>query len=379
MDPNQYTAEATPSVSKHILDIVKSGGIWLRLQYDEADACKVQFAKASTRLYYKDFYFTMLLTKTVPRGVRLLFLFPETRVVLDTSKTRDLATINAVIDKNLGKDPKTTQAVLCVGDALYKVEGVTGRLYMQWAQKLEYVSGRNPNRWSDTPVLASTDRHFKTTGMFPVFGQNKLTSFIGQDCFTLYVPAKYIVWSLDTAKPVSSIEHEALMSATVSDRLQRDMIPDHEVHKYQRRVIATSLDPQDSPRSDESGQEDRSRRRLDQSTTATTGSEDYDSVTLLVSDLPTPRPFARTEAAASVLASGFFALDEPGPDDHTPSPIRQTSQYDLSYRDTPKDEEIASMIDSLNIPLVPLFSPPNDSLARRTAASRSQKTDGSAE
>lgn len=198
MNLDLYPVESTPNTSENILKGLdpQSGEVWLRLPYNDADSCKVAFDHAAKWTYEATYFFTITLAATVPRGVRLLLLFPDTRAVLDTSKVRDVAAINRVISANLGKDPKTTQAVLCVGDALYKVSGVSGRLYMHWAETLEYANGRTPTRWRNTPILASTDTHFGATGLYPVFGQHKRHSFIPRGCETFYTPAGFVVWSL---------------------------------------------------------------------------------------------------------------------------------------------------------------------------------------
>ena len=121
MDLALYPSETTPSVSKHILDEIASGEIWLRLPYNDKDSCKVQFSQASMSLYQREYFFTITLAKEVPRRMRLLMLFPESRAVLDTAKIKDMASINKFIACHIGKEPKSIQAVLCVGDSLYKV------------------------------------------------------------------------------------------------------------------------------------------------------------------------------------------------------------------------------------------------------------------
>jgi hypothetical protein len=372
MDATLYPSESIPPVGQFVLDGIASGSIWVHLQYHDsasANICKVQFAKATTRIYQEDYFFTVTLARQIPRRTPMLLLFPVTRDVLDLSKTRSLEAINGYIDEHLGKDPKVAQMVVCLGGVMYKMDGITGRLYMQWAQILEYVSDRHPNRWSETPVFASTDGHFKMTGLFPVFGQHMLQRFIHPDCSTFYVPRGYVVWHLDKARPTRSLEHEAMHTATVENRAQRDMIPDHEVSKYQRRP----------PRAPEQAvtQEDIHSLHVQRARAveASTTSDDYEPIVVTISELPTPRPFAPTNAAASVLDSGFFDLDDTSDSQSSPSLSSQATPRPSSYSawqdfNTSRpvhEEEMRSLTNMLNSPLLGLYSSPKDSQALRKA------------
>lgn len=366
MDLEGYAAQnTTPSVSQHILTTIKTGDFYTHLPFHTDESCKVQFANAARHLYEKKYFFTITLATTIPRGVRLLLVFPERRVVLDTSEERDVASINRFIDTNLSRDPKTIQMVLCVGDSLYKVSGVTGRLYMHWAATLEYTSGRTPTRWKQAPILATTNGQFCCTGLFPVFGQEKFHSFIRKGCESITSPTGFVVWSLDGEAPKQAVEHEAVSKAMVADRAQRDMIPDHEMHKYQSRVAA-SAGNQSETTSDTEEPHGRGE--------TSTASEDYDSVIVHVKELPTPRPFAPTQAVSLALTSGFFDLDadsapSSSPDTASMRPPSQSQRHnDFALSSVPSNGSNSRWHeDRDNVPMVPLFSPPKDSRATRTA------------
>jgi len=368
MDIDPGYREPPSKFSPKILEDIEKETIWTRLLYDDsaaADMCKVQFTKATIRVFQEDFFFTITLAKEVPRRTHILLLFPEERKVLDLTKTRDLHVINKFIDQYISKQQNTSmpQMVMVLGDTLYKVTGVTGRLYMQWADCVEYVSGRNPSRWMQTPLLASTNGHFKMTGLFPVFSQHRLESFVHPDCCTFYVPKGCVVWSLDTQLPDPPLEHEALPEAIAANRTQRDMIPDHELPKYQRRkprAAATAATA--SITHDSESETDGTPRLL---TDGGTASDDYESVTVIISDLPTPRPFQPTQAATTVLNSSFFDLDPELPAPRIPAdfrPSRTTSQGDDRMEATAAP---SAALNALNYPLLGLYSAPKDSTAFR--------------
>jgi len=366
MNHDLYPVEVTPSVSKQIVDAAKSGEIWKRLAWDDADSCNIRFDKADKYLYDPECFFTITFAETVPRGIHVLILFPETLEQVNTGKVRDVATINRIIDANLGKNPKHVQAVLCVGDTLYKVSGVTGRPYMHWAATLEYTTSRNPSRWQQTPILASTNGHFASTGLCPVFGQHKRESFVPRGCSKVYTPNGYVVWSLDTAAPVPAVRREALSKATVQDRAQRDMIPDHEMDQYQRRpVVATTTARKHDSTATTTTEDDQDRATDDDNTR----SEDYSSINVVISELPTPRPFSQTHTSAAVLASGFFNLDA----DEAPSPV---PSHDFA---PPRAPEVMPRGDAMDIPMLPIYSAPQDSRARRAPASRPHRPEDSAQ
>jgi hypothetical protein len=380
MDAQLYPCEDVPPVGQFIVDGIKSGSIWLHLQYHDSTAnniCKVQFGKSLTRVYQEDYFFTVTLAKEVPRNTQILLLFPATREVLDLSKTRNLHDINRYIDEHLGKDPKMAQLVLCLGSIMYKLDGVDGRLYLHWAEVLEYVSDRHPNRWMQTPLLASTDRHFKMTGLYPVFGQHMLQRFIHPDCSTFYVPRRYVVWSLDTVSPAPPLEHEAMQTATVVNRAQRDIIPDHEAAKYQRRTGHIDSGKNDADTGSKKQIAIWSRARaLDASTT----SEEYEPIVVTISELPTPRPFAQTNAVAAALNSGFFDVDDtsdsqssPALSQATPRPSSWSADFDTTR--SVQAEEMKFLTSMLNTPLLGLYSSPKDSQALR----KTPKSAGSGE
>jgi hypothetical protein len=360
MDIDLGWREAPSKFSPQILEDIEKDTMWTRLQYDDsasADICKVQFAKAHTRVFQQDYFFTITLAQEVPRHTHILVLFPEHRKVVNLTKTRSLHEINTLIDQYMSKEKTLPQMVVVLGDTLYKVSGVTGRLYLQWAECVEYVSGRHPTRWHQTLLLASTNGHFKMTGLFPIFSQHRLESFVHPDCCTFYVPKSCVVWSLDTQAPSPPLDHEAMPAAVVADRAQRDMIPDHEVAKYQRRprqpgTVATAITH------DSESETDGTPRLVPDASTA---SEDYDSVTLVITELPTPRPFQPTQAAATVLSSGFFDLDPESPAPRTPSDFRPARKTN----DTEPAATISAAANALNHPLLGLYSAPKDSTAFR--------------
>jgi len=364
MNHDLYPVEVTPSVSKQIVDAAKSGEIWKRLAWDDADSCNIRFDKADKYLYDPECFFTITFAETVPRGIHVLILFPETLEQVNTGKVRDVAAINRIIDANLGKNPKHVQAVFCIGDTLYKVSGVTGRLYMHWAATLEYTTSRNPSRWQQTPILASTNRHFASTGLCPVFGQHKRESFVPKGCSKVYTPNGYVVWSLDTAAPVPAVRREALSKATVQDRAQREMIPDHEMDQYQRRPVVATARKHESVATTTT--EDDQDRATDDDNTR---SEDYSSINVVISELPTPRPFSQTHTSAAVLASGFFNLDA----DEAPSPV---PSHDFA---PPRVPEVTPRGDAMDIPMLPIYSAPQDSRARRALVSRTPRLEDSVE
>jgi hypothetical protein len=390
MDLQESPDATIPSVSAHVLDEIKSGAIWLRIPYSASEMCNVQFQNAETRVYDKQFFFTVTLASHVARGIQVVLLFPHTRFVLDLSKQRSVVKINELIKEHLGKDPTLPQMVLCLGDLLFKVTGVKGHLYLLWAETLEFVSGRLPTRWYQTPLLASTDGHFKTRGIFPMFGQHKMHSFIQPVSCKFVIPSRYVVWSLDTRPSPGPVPHEAVTSATVASHAQRDMIPDHELPKYQTKPSAveshreTSDDDDDDPSS-----HDGYHRRL-RDVYASTASEEYESATLVASELPTPRPFSQTKGATSVLASGFFDVDAESAEEATNRPALAASpSATLSSSPRPSDfdnphaarRHYIRRSESMAIPLAPLYSPPKDSVARRkgTSASGLRRTEDSSE
>jgi len=372
MDLGSYAPQdTTPSVSQHVVTIINSGHFYDYLPFDTEESCKVQFAHAAKFLYEQKYFFTITLASEIPRGVRLLLVFPANRAILDTSKERNVAAINAFIDANLGRDPKTHQMVLCVGDSLYKVSGVTGRLYLQWAAILEYTADRTPSRWRQTPVLATTNGHFKCTGLYPVFGQERNHSFIGRGRWKMYAPRGYVVWSLDCPRTAKAVQCEAMSKATVTDRGTRDMIPDHEMDKYQEAMTTiTTAAATDGETSDTAS--DRDDHRAGEASTA---SEDYDSATVIIKEMPTPRPFASTQTASLVLTSGFFDLDaesSSSPDvahsRHAPAP---SPPYDFDVGATryaqDRWNEQRDYIPMMAV--APRFSAPKDSRTRRMGAS----------
>ena len=235
---------------------------------------------------------------------------------------------------------------------------------------MEYTASRNPSRWLQTPILASTNGHFKATGLFPIFGQHKLHSFIGRGCSVICAPRNYVVWSLDTKTPAPPVKCEAMSQASVSDRAQRDMIPDHEMHKYQPHLAQATTDDQ----SGTTTEDDQSRGQI---SGAGTNSEDYDSITVFISELPTPRPFAPGTGASAVLSSGFFALDpdsESSPDVAHGRPAAPaaavSSHHDFSPSPPYHARAVTDAMTLHEIPMVPLYSSPKDSHARRTARPR---------
>jgi len=367
-----YPWEPIPSVSEHILKEIKSEAIWVRIQYAAEDICKVQFAKAETRVYRQDVFFTITLADEVPRNKRILLLFPEHKSVLDLSKTRDLADINQFIDKHASKDPKLPQLVMCLGDVLYKVEGVTGRIYLHWAQLIEHVAGRQPSRWEDAPLIASTDGHFVMTGLFPVYGQHKLQSFIHPGSLRFYLPKGFVAWSLDERIKVAKVEKEAMKAHTVVARAQRDMVPDHEMDKYTSRTYL----PKRQGASRSVGERSETESETEQKAVGpgdSTVSEEYESVDVTINPEPTPRPWAPSDAVSAVLGSGFFDLDpttQAAPPPSQPQPARAKASSPPPPRGTQhsrslRDDDLVELENYLNAPLLPLFSSPTDRKARK--------------
>lgn len=154
--------------------------------------------------------------------------------------------------------------------------------------------------------------------------------------------------------------------ATVMDRAQRDMIPDHEVPKYQRRAPL--------------GVVTRTETATISATTTTeddqaTHSEDYDSLTVYIPELPTPRPFGHTTAASAVLASNFFSLDvDDAVCSSSPDTSRSLTETTIESHDFDHPGDAIPMIR-----VAPVYSSPVDSQAQRTRSRQHRKLGTSSE
>lgn len=310
-------------VSDQIKGLVKSGDIWVALLHNTRDTVKVRFGLSESRLYHPSAFFHPVLSHNV-EGAHMLLLFPDDKYIIDTARTSSTRLISERINAHLGKDPTLVQMVLCIGDMRYKIRGIPpgSRLYLRWASTLciyEKVGETTlfKKQWGDVPLLAITNGRFKELAMFPVFGLHTDRCFVAMTNLRYVFRRNYVMYPLDVKPNEADPERVPLSTHDVLDIVERDVVPHHELVKYEVcATLSSDRSPMGTPSLSSADHETR-----------TGGDDDSDdddgdsSVSIYTGDFHTPRHVQLTAAARrkqteQAVLDHFFDGDA---DDDTPS------------------------------------------------------------
>jgi hypothetical protein len=339
--------DASFSVSDHVKGLVDAKTIWTALLHDTADTKAVSFEHHGARVYHPDSFFHPILGSKVAK-TRMLLLFPHDQHVIDTWRTPGLARINRELNEHLGPDPAQVQVVLCVRDWRYKIRGVRGKLYLQWADTLCIYQRNTKTDWTNMPLLVATDGTFGQWAAFPVFGLVTDRCFIAKERIKYVMPRNYVMFSCDAQPLVPDPDHAALNASAVANLAERDLVPDHELPKYQMDGLRQAGPGAETPSLSSADREAR-----------TDDDDDDSGMSVFISDMPTPRwgPLPEDPVQTAMMRE-FFG------DASAPSAAGMTVPDDFQLPTAIGGRAPASSLTVIR------FAAPQDSASRREAKTK---------
>jgi hypothetical protein len=201
--------------------------------------------------YSDDTTFEPEMLPSVPRGWQIIVLFPwqtDDRKVLFSDQYSTLSDFNIELNARLHRESSAPQqVVVCWTDYIYKIQGVTGSLYVAWAREISIYKDRDneiDKMRRDIPLLVNTDGEYGQKAFYPLMSglSSDEVRFLSPDRvrFTQAVTTKLYPCDRRPAKPHSELLKK-LDADEIRVRRERVTIPAHEVCDYHTTAATAPL------------------------------------------------------------------------------------------------------------------------------------------
>ena len=255
-------AEQSCGITQRLLDVVvkKPTDIWA-LAVTDNNCVKVNFAPTSARQcqFASDLVFEIESMPKIAQNSGFFLLFQRTRIIKGTAecgnKTSKLTTqiqqnIGPYLDPVTKKPTGTTQFTVLWGDHIFNVSGVSGNLYLWWAnvismyQRDKHTGLMNAqiSKFGDgLPLLIHTDGHFKVLHVCFLIVHQKNVRFVAPEQFKN--PQQLDQWTPvfmhDTRRTSDSPRPVLLTEADILARRERQILPDGERRNFGKQHKTT--------------------------------------------------------------------------------------------------------------------------------------------
>lgn len=227
--------------------------IW-GLACTDSNAIKVDFSYNNARQcqFPNDWIFEADTHPLIDKQSGFILLFSKIRSIRTTSQygndtvklTADIqAHTNSYLDVNTGRPSGLTQFSVLWGDHIFNVTGVSGTVYLWWANEISsylrdpetgLVSPKIHKMHKGMPLLVHTDSHFQILHVCPLIVHENHVRFIS--CKRFKFPHKLAAWTPGFPHDTKPVHHSPrtliLSEVDVVARRDRQILPEGERRSF---------------------------------------------------------------------------------------------------------------------------------------------------